>query len=116
MKLKFALDTNCIIELDEQRAHAKELRKLSELARSGQIHLSVLGISASENQKGGGSLPNFSDFTARLTRLDLGHLEVLRPIGFWDVTYWDWSLDCEPADFQILDGIWRVIFPGIPSN
>ena len=116
MTLKFALDTNCIIELDEQRAHAVELRQLSELAKFGLIHLSILGISASENQKGGGSLPSFSDFTARLLRLDLGHLEILKPIGFWDVTYWDWSLNCETHDFQVLDNIWKVLFPKISSS
>ncbi len=113
MKLKFALDTNCIIELDEQRVQANELRHLSELAKVKQIYLSILGISASENQKGGGSLSNFSDFTKRLTTLDLAHLEVLKPIGFYDITYWDWSIEAQEAELNLLDEIWKTMFPKI---
>jgi hypothetical protein len=75
-----------------------------------------LGISASENQKSKMPLVNFTQFQSRLTSLDLGHLEVLKPLAIWNVTYYEWSSFGGENEANQLDLVWSVIFPKIARN
>lgn len=113
---KLILDTNCIIDIDEKRANLESVVRLSDASKLGKIEVSVCGISASENQKGGVSLDNFSKFSDRLKKLDLEHLNVLFPMAIWDVTYWDTSISCGPEQQTLFTQIWNAMFPNINAN
>lgn len=88
----FTLDTNCIIAIDEGRAEAAAIRSLVDAHSAGTAQVALVAISASERQKDGGILETFSQFRERLSALNLGHLELLKPIFYLDVTFFDWAL------------------------
>lgn len=50
---RFTLDTNCIIDLEENRPSAEYVRVIVEAWKNGRIALAVVAVSASENQKFG---------------------------------------------------------------
>nr|MBA3968078.1 hypothetical protein [Nitrospirales bacterium] len=90
------------------------VRALADAHASGIADVRLVAISASERQKLGDQLETFSEFQERMASLGLGHLPLLFPMMYWDVTYWD---ECLWADEQMellerkLHG---VLFPGIP--
>jgi hypothetical protein len=86
------LDTNCLIDLDEEREpRANDLRRIVEAFRCGRLELVAAAISASENAPPG-SKKAFELFTDRLDRIGLAHLRVLHPMGYWGVTFWNEAL------------------------
>jgi hypothetical protein len=113
---QFCLDTNCLIALENNEASGSAVRNLVKLAELGKVHLSTLGISASENQIGGGQLKNFAEFKDRLHKLGMGHLTLLKPIAIWDVTFWDWCVGASDDDEKLLDRIHSLLFPGIDAG
>lgn len=112
--LSFTLDTNCIIAVDEARAEAVAVRALAEAHAAGTANVGLCAISASENQKTGGQLENFSEFQRRITSLELAHLELLYPMFYWDVTFFDASLMSDDAMQSLEMQIHEVLFPDVP--
>ncbi len=113
--LSFTLDTNCIIAVDEGRPEAVAIRLLADAHSSGNAQVAIAAITASEKQVGGGRLENFADFQQRLTSLHLDHLELLRPMFYWDVTFWDWSIfsDTDPELESLEREIHETLFPAV---
>ena len=95
--LSFTLDTNCILALDDVRndptsqrtAEADSIRLLAAAHSAGKASVGVVAISASERQRHDSHFENFSVFEQRLSALGIGHLELLHPILYYDVTFWD---------------------------
>ncbi|WP_038247099.1 hypothetical protein [Ghiorsea bivora] len=107
----FTLDSNCIIDLEENRPDAIHLEELKTLWQSGKIEIGVVSVSASENQPSGESMHNYAEFEAKLTRAGLSNARELAPIGIWDFGYWDhmlWSSDESEAQ---LKEIKDILFP-----
>jgi hypothetical protein len=109
--LKFTIDTNCIIDLEQESSFAHDIRRLVKAHEQGLIHLAVPAIVASENQKGGKPLENFEQFRDRLASLGLSGVELLRPIFYFDLTYWDWCLWSSEEMVDLEKRIHQVIFP-----
>lgn len=109
----FTLDTNCIIALDEKRPEAGAVRALVDAHASGKAHVAVVAISASEKQKSGNHLESFVKFQQRLASLGLDHLELLPPMFYWDVTYWDWSIWSEAEMEATERKLHEVLFPNL---
>lgn len=53
--ITLTLDTNCIIDVAEERPSAVHVRGFLEAARTGTINLALVASSASERQQGVGS-------------------------------------------------------------
>ncbi|MGA3094207.1 MAG: hypothetical protein ABSD79_02330 [Dehalococcoidales bacterium] len=110
---KFTLDTNCIIDLEQNRPDATHLRKLTEKWKNGRIELAVVAVSASENQQGGTANRSFSAFEEKLKRAGLVGVHHLLPLAKWDVFYWDHALwssaEMEKLEFEIR----HILFPGV---
>jgi hypothetical protein len=106
----FTLDTNCIYALAKGEPDAVFVRSLAEAHRTGTA---LVAISASENHPGGGTLTSFAQFQANIARLGLGHLEELKPLGCWDVTFWDWCLWANDAMTALERQIHATLFPHI---
>ncbi len=111
--LTFTLDTNCIIALDDGRADAPAIRQLADAHAQRRAHVAVVAMSASERQRNGAHLGNFQAFRDRLAALGFGHLEILKPISYWDVTFWDWSLWSAPEMEVLEQQIHDILFPTI---
>ena len=91
--MKFTLDTNCIIDLEENRPNAVYIRKLIHAWNENRIELAIVAVSASENQQNGFAIPNYSEFVQKLQNVGLENATELHPIAIWDVFYWDHCID-----------------------
>lgn len=110
---RVTLDTNAIIHLEEKRPAAASIIRLIDLHKRGVITLCVCAISGSERSKGGGFPPTFEVFKRKLSQVGLGDTEILAPIGYWNLIYFDF---CLWADNELVDlekRIHRVLFPEI---
>lgn len=120
--LSLSLDTNCVIALDEVRhdptshrtAEARAIRALVNAHADRKADVALVAISASERQKDNGHLENFSTFQERLASLGLGHLELLHPMLYFDVTFWDASLWSDEKMQALERSIHEILFPNIP--
>lgn len=109
----FTLDTNCIIAVDESRPEGAFILELAEAHRSGAASVGLVAISASERQKADGHIENFVDFKDRMSNLGLGHLDLLVPMGYWGITFWDFGLWCDEAMEAFELSIHEILFPNI---
>lgn len=120
--LSLSLDTNCVIALDEVRidptshraAEARAVRSLICANTERKADVALVAISASERQRDNGHLENFSTFQERMASLGLAHLELLHPMLYFGVTFWDASL-WSGEEMQTLErSIHEILFPNIP--
>ena len=108
----FTLDTNCIIDLEENRPNACHIIDLRGLWNDGKVDLAVVSVSASENQKSGQAMPDYATIERKLRGVGLEHARELAPVGLYDFGYWDhvlWGDDKTDAE---IDEIRNILFPG----
>jgi hypothetical protein len=109
----FTLDTNCVLAVDEGRPEGAFVLKLAELHASGVASVALVAISASEKQKPLRSITNFEQFVDRVTKLGLGNLEIIDPMAYWDVSFWDHGLWCDEAMVTLERQIHETLFPNV---
>jgi hypothetical protein len=115
MNPKLVFDTNCIIDLEENRSDAQQLSLLVKAWKNGNIDLAVVAVSASENQPTNVSSPNYGVFESKLKNVGLTGAHELMPMGIWDVFYWDhflWSSDEMEA---LASQIRAILFQGVAA-
>jgi hypothetical protein len=110
--MRFTLDTNCIIDVEDERPNAPFVRELVGLHGLNGINVAVSAIGASERQRTGGYAQNFSDFKAKLTAVGFASLELLPPLGYWDLCFWDYFVWADEND-TLEREIHHVLFPNI---
>ena len=116
MTRKVALDTNCLIDLEENRPDARHIRTLIGAWKKGHVELAVVAVSASENQRSGTASQNFGVFETKLNNVGLTGVHHLLPLAIWDVFYWDHAL-WSSAEMESLESKIRgILFPGIPTT
>jgi hypothetical protein len=111
--LKFTLETNCIIAVDEDRPEVPAIVQLASAHTSGLASVGLVAISASERQVDGTYLENIGDFQKRIERLGLGNLELLKPMAYYGVTFWDFSLYSDDGMQALERQIHQILFPNI---
>ena len=109
----FTLDTNCIIDIDENRQAAPHVRALANAHAAGRASVAVGAISASERQRGDRLITNFQEFQQRLDSLHLGHLEILNPMLYLDVSFWDHALFPNPQMEALERRLHDTLFPNV---
>jgi len=109
--LTLTLDTNCILDVDEERPSKSAVLELSEAHRSGLANVAYVAQSASERQQNGTYLESYEDFFERLRRLELSHLNEIHPLIYWDISYWDKALWADEDDESRLRQIHHALFP-----
>lgn len=109
--LCFTFDTNCMYAIEEGRPEAKKLLHCVDAARLKKIDLALLAISASEKQKGGAYLTSFEAFKTRVANIGLSDFELLKPMGYYDVTYWDWAIYVDDETLNLEKEIHKILFP-----
>lgn len=89
------LDNNCIIDLEQNRKDAPQIRRLIQMHHSKDISLRVVAVSASELKQDKQTHPkNFGEFKQRIKSAGLGDAEILPTLARWDLSFWDqcvWS-------------------------
>ncbi len=111
--MKVTLDNNCIIALKENEPNTPHMKRLIALYNMGTIDLKVVGIGASELQPGRIYASNFSEFKEKIAAVGLGQAEILVPIGYWDVTFWDNCIYPSEEASRLERNIHDVLFPEI---
>jgi hypothetical protein len=114
--LSFTLDTNCLIDILDDRPMATYVRALGEAHRAQTADVALVSISASERQRDQSALPTFTVFENRVAEAGLAHVQQLLPMAYWGLVYWDhciWS-DEEMGRRERL--IHSILFPSIPFS
>ena len=117
--MDITFDHNPLLQLESKsRTTTEKLQCLVSLHDSGQITIRVSGIGASERLRGKIYAPDFSAFRERVCRLSQREFEILKPVGYWGITYWDWFLwGGEGTPTSELDrNIHTVLFPETEFN
>jgi hypothetical protein len=112
MPRTFTLDTNCIIDVAENRPATEAVRTLAD-AHAGRADVAVVAMRASETQQGGHYIRNFAEFRDRLVSLGLGHLNVILPMGYWDISFWGQCLWADEATLKREHEIHSILFPPV---
>ena len=107
--MRFTLDTNGLIDVEEARADAPYIRELVSRQGNG-LTVAVSAIGASERQRNGGYAQSFSDFQQKLNAFGFGGLEILPQLAYMDICFWDHCVIADEADTLERD-IHDVLFP-----
>ncbi len=111
--LSFTVDTNCIVAIDENRPEARFVRALANAHKMGKADVAAVAISASEKQQSGAYMDSFKEFQERLTKLDLDHLNIVKPMTYWGIAFWDWSYYSSEDSIALEKRIHAILFPSI---
>jgi hypothetical protein len=115
--LKFTLDTNCLIDIDEDRPAAQFVKRLLNTASEGLIDVAMVASSASERQQNGEFLENMEIFKARVERLGFGHLLLLPPpLARWGINFWGNGLYGGVKSKARETLIYKTMFPNAPKE
>ena len=111
--MRVTLDRNGLLNLKNGTGEIEGLRRLRELHLKGSIKLCIPAIGASERQRDGTTLDNYSKFEAFLASLGLKDYEELMPMLYLDVCYWDHGLLTEPDMERLEREIQEILFPNV---
>jgi hypothetical protein len=108
---RFTLDTNCLIDVEEERSDAPFIREI--VARHGNgVNVTVSAIGASERQSNKAYALNFSEFQAKLKAIGFDGLQLLPPLAYMDICFFDQCVMADETDTLESD-IHAVLFPSI---
>lgn len=110
--MNVTLDTNCLIDIEEDRESAIYLRQLINWHRN-KINLRVVGISASERQPNGSIAKTFKEFKQKLCKIGLDDVEILKPMGYISICYFDWAIISDEKMQNDELSIHNILFPDI---
>lgn len=113
--MRLTFDHNLLIDLEEGKEAGKELEYALGLHDSGEVTICVSAIGASERLREKAYASSFSAFQNRVRELSFREFEILKPLGYWNVTFWDWCVwgDQGPAGSVLEESIHRILFPQI---
>lgn len=112
----FTLDTNCLIDVDEERAAAVHIRALLEAHQQGSADLAMVASSASERQRRDVFLSSLDVFNERRTALGFGDLPLLPSIARWDVSFFNNSLWGSAEGTEREHQLYSALFPNLPPE
>ncbi len=116
--MKLTLDWNCVIEVEEDRPQASNVRDLVEAHRRGEIEVALLAASASENTKSMRFPGNARVFKQRIAQLGWDDLPLVLVPGIIGLSYWDCCFVVGDAEVfkRDMDALWAVIAPKVPRR
>src|SRR5262245_27607036 len=107
----FTLDSQCIISIDEGGQDASLVRRLADAHTAGKARVAVVALSAADKRQIGSYLDNLDAFRDRLAALDLAHLEILKPMACFDISFPGWSVEADDATAALERQIHDILFP-----
>jgi hypothetical protein len=112
--LKLTLDTNCLIDLEEQRDGSDVLRDAIDSAVARGLSIGILGISASEKRLKSSAPLGPAELKERLVRHGLDSAEILKPLGFCGLTFWDFCVFGSEEAKNLHERIADILFGNSP--
>jgi len=109
----FTLDTNCIIDLEQNTPFAPPIRELIAAHRAGTASVAIPSIAASELQRGGAYLSHFDEFLARLASAGLDGLPLIQAIAYWGISFYGQGYWANEAMVDLEKNIHQVLHPEI---
>ncbi len=113
-ELRITLDTNCLIDLEERRTGYDIIANAIAGAVDRGLSIGVLGISASEKRQKNTAPLGPDELQERLDRHGLGSAEILKPLGFWDVTFWNFCVHGSNETINLHEKIADILFGNSP--
>ena len=107
----FTLDSHCISSIDEGSGDAALVRRLTDAHAAGKARVAVVALSAADRRQMGSYLDNFDSFRDRLAMLSLAHLEILKPMTCFDISFSGWSIAANDAMAGLEKQIHDILFP-----
>jgi len=107
----FTLDSNCIISIDEGGEDAAFVRRLVDAHAAGKAQVAIVALAAAEKQRTGSYLDNLDAFRDRLAALNLAHLEILKPMAYFDISFPNWCIEADDAMAALEKQIHDIVFP-----
>jgi hypothetical protein len=107
----FTLDTNCLIDVAENRPARDSVLRLIAAADRGTADVAMVASSASERQPGGGYLETLASFRDRMQELGFGSLKMLKPIARFDLSFWDHAIMPSESQTERERLIFETLFP-----
>jgi hypothetical protein len=111
--LNVTFDMTCIIDLEKNNDTTPYLRKLIRMHEDREINLRVVAISASERKPDHTYASHFDEFKKRIAVVGLADVEILTPISYWGITFWDYSLWNGKTQEELERKIQGILFPTI---
>jgi len=112
------LDNMCIIDLEQNRQYAPQIKKLIQMHRNKEISLRVVATSASELKLDHTHPRHFNEFKQRIASAGLDGVEILPTLGRFDFSFLDycvygdrWRDELEKEIQSILFGTDEVEYP-----
>ncbi|MFZ7091698.1 hypothetical protein [Primorskyibacter sp. 2E233] len=109
----FSLDTNCIIDVADDRPGKQAVLNLVNCHRLGMADVALIAVSASERQKSGGFLASYADFLRRVRELGLQGLSHIAGIGHLDIGFFDFCLLADETMLSREKELHDTLFPQI---
>ena len=113
MTYRVALDTNCLIDLEQQSELGEQVADLRALHNAGRIELCIPAVSASERQPGGVYFHNFKEFEQRLEALGLSSATLLSPIAYFGIAFFGHGLYGGAESSALDEAIHDILHPEI---
>jgi hypothetical protein len=110
--MRMVLDTNCIIDLEQERVAAEDVRSLIGAWQNGRVELAVVAISASEKGSSSEIYGNYHNFQERLAKVGLIGVEELLPPCYGDICFWDKCIWSGEEIEKVINSLWNILFPG----
>lgn len=110
--MRITLDNTCLISLKNKEAGHNVICKLIDLHPT-RIIACIPAIAASENLTGAKIRSDFSQFMQSLQDIGCERCELLNPIGYWDITYWDHAIYADEDMVSFERKIHNILFPHI---
>src|SRR5712692_2184173 len=111
--MNVTLDTNCIIDLENNTPKALFLKQLISFHDAQKISLRVVAISASERKLDGTYSASFNEFKQKVGSAGLGHVEILPTLAYPGMAFPDYCYPTGGESTAFERKIHEILFPTI---
>ena len=109
--MNITIETNSLIDIEQGFADGVILSDCIRTSLHGLHRVRLPAISASELQKDGKYLRDFGIFLQRVTAIGLSKEDLLLPLAYWGVAFWDHALYSSKEAERLEKGIHHILFP-----
>src|SRR5437868_11053281 len=107
----FTLDSSCIDAINEGRAEVQFIRMLADAHTAGKANVALVALSVAGKHQAGSYFDDLDAFRDHLAALDLAHLDILKPMSYFDISFSDWCIDTDDTTQALEKKIHDVLFP-----
>ena len=114
--MTITLDTNCLIDLEEQRNGFASIKKIINESKQNSLDVAIVAVSAIDKKLHNNKIKNFSEFQKWLADLGLSHIKILKSIAYTDISYADWCVVGGGELTELEHKIHDILFPTLPYS